>query len=179
MLRPLLILDGGNLTLTTSDLDRLKSGEWTFNDQVSNGIVEWVDAEEEEDLLIAARPFDLPDVSPKHGRPMNPSKVEWVNLGDPDSNEAHLKVEVLMPDGSAEIEEFNLPLNYHQPDIDSLKRKERKERVRSARQKVVTPYTILDSEQLYRRMVALAEQYPKSYAVSYHVKVSPYSSPTG
>ena len=41
------------------------------------------------------------------------------------------------------------------------KRKERKERVRSARQKVVTPYTILDSEQLYRRMVALAEQYPE------------------
>ena len=128
MLRPLLILDGGNLTLTTSDTDRLKSGEWTFNDLVSNGIVEWVDAEEEEDLLIAARPFDLPDVSPKHGRPMNPSKVEWVNLGDPSSNEAHLKVEVLMPDGSPEIEEFNLPLNYHQPDIDSLKRKERKDK---------------------------------------------------
>lgn len=41
------------------------------------------------------------------------------------------------------------------------RRKERRERARSARQQIVTPYTILDSEQLYRRMVALTEQYPE------------------
>ena len=41
------------------------------------------------------------------------------------------------------------------------KRKERRERARSSRQQIVTPYTILDSEQLYRRMVALTEQYPE------------------
>ena len=101
MLRPLLILDGGNLTLTPEDLDRLRSGEWSFNDLVTNGIVEWVDAEEEEDLLIAPRPFDLPDVSPKYGRPINPAKVEWLNLGDPDATEANLNVEVTMPNGES------------------------------------------------------------------------------
>ena len=33
----------------------------TFKDLVNDGVVEWVDAEEEEDLLIAARPFVLPE----------------------------------------------------------------------------------------------------------------------
>ena len=110
------------------DLDRLRSGEWSFNDLVTNGIVEWVDAEEEEDLLIAPRPFDLPDVSPKHGRPINPAKVEWLNLGDPDATEANLKVEVSMPNGESTFEKFKVPLAYHQPEIDSLKRKERKDK---------------------------------------------------
>jgi len=34
-------------------LEGLNSGDITFSDLVSGGVVEWVDAEEEEDLLIA------------------------------------------------------------------------------------------------------------------------------
>ena len=49
MLRPLLIIDHGSLQITKMHLDALKSGEITFNDLVSGGVVEWVDAEEEED----------------------------------------------------------------------------------------------------------------------------------
>ena len=155
MLRPLLILDGGNLTLTPEDLDRLRSGEWSFNDLVTNGIVEWVDAEEEEDLLIAPRPFDLPDVSPKYGRPINPAKVEWLNLGDPDATEANLKVEVTMPNGESNFEKFSVPLAYHQPEIDSLKRKERKD-------KTVLIYTHVEIDpQLILGVCAALVPYPE------------------
>ena len=79
-------------------------------------------------LLIAPRPFDLPDAPPKYGRPINPAKVEWLNLGDPDATEANLKVEVTMPNGESNFEKFSVPLAYHQPEIDSLKRKERKDK---------------------------------------------------
>ena len=64
------------------------------------------DAEEEEDLLIAPRPFD-PELSPKNKRPIDPSKVEWTNLGDEEISKAKLKVEVKMPDGSTVTEKFS------------------------------------------------------------------------
>ena len=93
---------------------------------MSSGVVEWVDAEEEEDLLIAPRPFDLPQVSPKHGRPINPAKVEWVNLGEQEISEAKLRAEVQLSNGDTVFEEFTRPLNYYQDNIDSLKRKQSK-----------------------------------------------------
>ena len=97
-----------------------------FNDLLTNGVVEWVDAEEEEDLLIASRPYNLPAVSPKNKRPINPAKVEWLNLGEPNITHAHLSAEIQMPNGKSKIEKFKVPLNYHQEDIDALKRKEKK-----------------------------------------------------
>ncbi|MEC7681750.1 MAG: DNA-directed RNA polymerase subunit B'', partial [Candidatus Thermoplasmatota archaeon] len=51
ILRPLLVLEDGDLVLSKDHLEMIRSGEWTFADLVSNGVVEWVDAEEEEDLL--------------------------------------------------------------------------------------------------------------------------------
>ena len=72
MLRPLLVIEHGSLKLSKFHLDGLRAGELTFSDLVSTGVVEWVDAEEEEDLLIADRPLELPSTSPKHGRPINP-----------------------------------------------------------------------------------------------------------
>ena len=50
-----------HLVLTSEHLEALRSGEMTFKQLVNEGIVEWVDAEEEEDLLIAPRPFVLPE----------------------------------------------------------------------------------------------------------------------
>ena len=37
----------------------VSAGELTFKDLVNEGVVEWIDAEEEEDLYIAPRPFVL------------------------------------------------------------------------------------------------------------------------
>ena len=98
----------------------------SFKELVWEGVVEWVDAEEEEDLLIAPRPYDLPARSPKHNRPLNPATVEWLNLGEPDQTHAKLSAEIIMPNGDKDTEVFEVPLNYYQPDFDSLKKKQKK-----------------------------------------------------
>ena len=126
ILRPLLVLDDGDLKLSKESLENIRSGEWTFNDLVSNGVVEWVDAEEEEDLLVAPRPFDLPMSSPENNRPINPANVEWLNLGEEQISHADLRVEVHMPNGESVFEEFSVPLNYYQEDIETLRRKQKR-----------------------------------------------------
>ncbi len=126
ILRPLLVLENGELRLQKEQLEALRKREITFKELVWSGVVEWVDAEEEEDLLIAPRPYDLPSRSPKYNRPINPAKVEWSNLGQPDQSEALLNVEVTLPNGENVTEVFSVPLNYYQEDFDSLKRKQKK-----------------------------------------------------
>jgi DNA-directed RNA polymerase subunit B len=127
ILRPLLVLEDGSLRLSKQHLEGLRTGEIIFNDLVSSGVVEWVDAEEEEDLLIAPRPYDLPPESPKHGRPINPAKVEWLNLGVPEISKAKLRVEVQLANGEKVVEKFSVPLRYYQPDIDILTKKQQKD----------------------------------------------------
>ncbi|HJM40930.1 MAG TPA: DNA-directed RNA polymerase subunit B [Candidatus Thalassarchaeaceae archaeon] len=126
ILRPLLVLDGGSLVLSKDDLDNLRNREMSFADLTNRGIVEWVDAEEEEDLLVAPRPYDLPEFSPKHGRPLNPATVEWINMGEEGIKKAKLSAEIIMPNGTKLQEKFSIPLNYYQDDIDKLRRKEKK-----------------------------------------------------
>ena len=126
ILRPLLVLDGGSMVLSKAYLDGLKDRSISFKDLVNEGVVEWVDAEEEEDLLVAPRPFDLPQMSPKHGRPLNPAKVQWLNMGEEGISKAKLSAEVIMPNGEVINEKFSIPLNYFQEDLDKLRRKEKK-----------------------------------------------------
>ena len=126
ILRPLLVLDGGSMVLSKEYLDGLKDRTISFKDLVNEGVVEWVDAEEEEDLLVAPRPFDLPHISPKHGRPINPAKVQWLNMGEEGISKAKLSAEVIMPNGEIVEEKFSVPLNYYQDDLDKLRRKEKK-----------------------------------------------------
>ena len=126
ILRPLLVLDGGSMVLSKEYLDGLKDRTISFKDLVNEGVVEWVDAEEEEDLLVAPRPFDLPQTSPKHGRPINPAKVEWLNMGEEGISKAKLSAEVIMPNGEIVHEKFSIPLNYYQEDLEKLRRKEKK-----------------------------------------------------
>ena len=126
ILRPLLVLDGGSMVLSKEYLDGLKDRTISFKDLVNEGVVEWVDAEEEEDLLVAPRPFDLPHTSPKHGRPINPAKVQWLNMGEEGISKAKISAEIIMPNGEIVHEKFSIPLNYYQEDLDKLRRKEKK-----------------------------------------------------
>ncbi len=57
--RPLIVVEEGKPLVTEEDIEWLKSGEIDFQDLVSRGIVEYIDAEEEEDLFIAMNEFEI------------------------------------------------------------------------------------------------------------------------
>jgi len=57
--RPLIVVENGKSRLTDEHIRMIKDGEWTFQDLIRNGIVEFLDAEEEENALIAMYPEDI------------------------------------------------------------------------------------------------------------------------
>ncbi|WAI00796.1 DNA-directed RNA polymerase subunit B [Methanogenium organophilum] len=61
--RPLIVVEEGKPLVTDEDIEWLKSGEIDFMDLISRGIVEFIDAEEEEDLFIA---MSESEVTPEH-----------------------------------------------------------------------------------------------------------------
>ncbi len=63
VLRPLIIVENGEPKLKKEHIEKLKSGEWKFTDLLKNGILEMLDAEEEEDAYIAVWEKDL---TPEH-----------------------------------------------------------------------------------------------------------------
>ena len=66
------------------------------------------DAEEEEDLYIAPNPYNLPEYSPRNGRPIAPENVVWLNLGEDGADHAKLKVRVCLSSGKWVYETFKL-----------------------------------------------------------------------
>ena len=61
--RPLIVVEDGAPKLTEEHLEKLRSGEWGWSDLVREGIIEYLDAEEEEDALVA---LNFEDVTEKH-----------------------------------------------------------------------------------------------------------------
>jgi len=61
--RPLIIVENGKSKLTQEYLDKLNKGEWGWDDLIKNGVIEYMDAEEEENSFIALREENL---TPEH-----------------------------------------------------------------------------------------------------------------
>jgi len=59
--RPLIIVEDGKPKLTSEHLKKVKSGKMTWFDLFKEGIIEYLDAEEEENTYIALTPEDLTD----------------------------------------------------------------------------------------------------------------------
>ena len=61
--RPLIVLDKGKPLITSDDIAKLKDGLIPFDDLVKRGLIEFIDAEEEEDLYIA---IHEKEITPEH-----------------------------------------------------------------------------------------------------------------
>ena len=59
--RPLIVLKDGEPLITEEDIKKLEKKEIDFAHFVKHGMIEFVDAEEEEDLFIAMNPADITD----------------------------------------------------------------------------------------------------------------------
>jgi DNA-directed RNA polymerase subunit B' len=59
--RPLLVVEGGEPRISDQELEALQNGDLDFEDLVEHGYIEFIDAEEEEDIYVAVDEDDLND----------------------------------------------------------------------------------------------------------------------
>ncbi|EQB74329.1 MAG: hypothetical protein AMDU4_FER2C00016G0042 [Ferroplasma sp. Type II] len=82
--RPLFVVYDGKTVLNEEMLEKLRMGEYTINDLISEGAIEWLDAEEEENTYISVFPFEFPDTCPDCGKVLYRNNVTWINPGSDD-----------------------------------------------------------------------------------------------
>ncbi len=61
--RPLIVVEDGKPVVTEEEIEKLRNNEIEFSDLVRHGAIEYVDAEEEEDLFIG---INEEDITPEH-----------------------------------------------------------------------------------------------------------------
>ena len=57
--RPLIIVERGAPLISEEHILKLEQGEFSFDDLIENGLIEYIDAEEEENIYVAVAPEDL------------------------------------------------------------------------------------------------------------------------
>lgn len=79
--RPLLIIKNGRLILTRKHVEGIREDRIKWNDLFREGIIEWIDAEEEENALIAIEAYETPRRCPKCNHATSKTDVDWMNPG--------------------------------------------------------------------------------------------------
>ncbi len=80
--RPLLVLKDRNTVIDNKTLLKLENGELALQDIVRNGMIEWIDSEEEENLYIAVYSYDLPEKCPKCKAYISRDSTRWMDHGE-------------------------------------------------------------------------------------------------
>ena len=82
-------MDG--MTIDSEHIDDIRGREDSiWSDLLREGVMEWIDAEEEEDTFISVEPYDSPERCPHCGRALSPTDLDWMNPGA-DSRDVVLK----------------------------------------------------------------------------------------
>jgi DNA-directed RNA polymerase subunit B' len=61
--RPLIVVENGLAKLQLEQIEKIRSGELTWENLIKKGIIEYIDAEEEENVFVA---LNLDEVTPEH-----------------------------------------------------------------------------------------------------------------
>lgn len=89
--RPLITLKDQDTVIKKDSLSKLATGEFGIKDLVKDGFIEWIDAEEEENLLVAVYAYDLPETCPQCNTYLHRSMLEWINPGETAKDKVMLK----------------------------------------------------------------------------------------
>ncbi len=79
--RPLVVVENGRIALTRKHVEDVRSGKTDWSDLLRDGVIEWIDAEEEEDCFIVVQPFETPERCPTCDQPLSRGDVDWLNPG--------------------------------------------------------------------------------------------------
>jgi len=79
--RPVIVVENGRTALSRKHIEDIRAGKARWSDLLREGVVEWLDAEEEEDTLIAVSAFDVPDRCGSCDQALSLGDVEWLNPG--------------------------------------------------------------------------------------------------
>jgi DNA-directed RNA polymerase subunit B len=80
--RPLLVVRHGKTMMTHKHLEDMRAQKVQWSDLIREGVVEWIDAEEEEDTWIGVTAFKTPQKCEHCGKFLSEIDVEWKNPGD-------------------------------------------------------------------------------------------------
>ncbi len=80
--RPLLVVRHGKTMLTHKHIDDMRVKKVQWSDLIREGVVEWIDAEEEEDTWIGVNAFRTPQKCEHCGKFLSEIDVEWKNPGE-------------------------------------------------------------------------------------------------
>jgi len=80
--RPLLVVRHSKTLLTHKHVEDMRAHKVKWSDLIREGVVEWIDAEEEEDTYIAVNAYKPPQKCEHCGKFLSEIDVEWRNPGE-------------------------------------------------------------------------------------------------